>query len=272
MFKVFNLPLTLFFRLLSFLTVHLYQQNNNDMTTKKFAPLKKTTIEVFPAKRTPALPVVKPVINRAAPAPLPRAVLPHKHIENDNAHTYKFIPNLFIGTNKQIPVYTFYIASDGDMVLFGILDNQKVSELVLCSEIVNELGPEMVTRLKIKDIFKTDKDLAKLNIDLDNYVAPIIETPISAPTNRTRIIKSVNPDMVELAELTYGEARRDYIHKEFQGINIDDYIIYDGRNIQKDGKTIYQGILMCDKVNEAAAIKLIKDIIATQKKTTICFL
>ena len=239
---------------------------------KKFAPLKKTTIEVFPAKRTPALPVVKPVINRAAPAPLPRAVLPHKHIENDNAHTYKFIPNLFIGANKQIPVYTFYIASDGDMVLFGILDNQKVSELVLCSEIVNELGPEMVARLKIKDIFKTDKDLTKLNIDLDNYVAPIIETPISAPTNRTRIIKSVNPDMVELAELTYGEARKLFIHKEFGNINIDDYILYDGRNRTQDGKTIYEGVLMCDKVNEAAAIKLIKDIMATQSKHKISFI
>lgn len=171
------------------------------------------------------------------------------------------IKNLFIGENKDIPVYSFYVDTYGDLIMFAKNDKQFYSETVVAGDFtITDVNPKIAN---------------SGNITFLEYVA---DTTVNTDTEdtdtkvvRTRTTK-ITGDVINLCEINYGYARKLFIHKSINGINIDDIITYNSNNRVTTEKTYYEGILSCSISNEDMAKDLIGKILKTDKKAFVSWL
>ena len=153
-----------------------------------------------------------------------------KNVSNDGNGlvAIKTIPNEFNGDKSDIPVNVSYVSSDGDIV--------KISKL-------------------------TNTTLVEFDLDPKN-IPEVIDEPSSKRTINTRTKIKFSGDEVELCKINYGYARKFFIHKVFNGVEIDSIIKYEPRNYKNEkNKTIYEGILTCVKENLDIAKDLISNVI-----------
>ena len=195
------------------------------------------------------------------------------------------IKGLFIGAKKDIPVYSFYVDSYGDLVMHGILTRTRKiiydtpvghpEEFKLIHESYQVSETVCSGEFTISNQQYIKKELiansGTVIITEPMYVETVTDTDIEENDNtvtRTRTVhKALTGDILTLCSLTYGDGRKVREHETSKGI-----VEYVAQNKPKEGGGfIYEGILTCAKENEALAISIIKNIVKEWKKSTICW-
>ena len=234
-------------------------------------PIEKTT-----DVKTPSSVIV-------APAPVLRIKQ-----ENDNTVSHSNekktpIKGLFIGVNKDIPVHSFYIDSDGDLHMFGIFSRTRKiiydtpvghpEEFKLIHESFNHCETVCKGDFTISNQQYIKKELVA-NSGTITFIEPVYvesendtDTEIEETVIRTRSInKALTGDVIELCDINYGYYRK---HK----VLLDTVFSYRHDNKVVPGqKTIYEGVLSCNTANEQIARDIIKQMMNIDKKAFVNFL
>ncbi len=158
------------------------------------------------------------------------------------------IKGLYMGHTNQIPVFSYNTDSDKDMCKRGMFGNSTICEILDKSE------------------FEVDKHGNITYIENPIFEEPIIEISNVVEHTRTRVIKKpLTDEETEICEINYGYARKFFIHKSYDGTNIDEVLRYEGRNRVTPEQTYYEGILICAKGSEDKAKNFIQEILKTDK-------
>ena len=220
-----------------------------------------------------------------APAPVLRIKQ-----ENDNTVSHSNekktpIKGLFIGVNKDIPVHSFYIDSDGDLHMFGIFSRTRKiiydtpvghpEEFKLIHESFNHCETVCKGDFTISNQQYIKKELVA-NSGTITFIEPVYvetaETDIEENDSKETLIrsravsKSLTGDVIELCEINYGYYRK---HKQM----FDTLFSYKHDNkITPGEKTIYEGILICKTTDIDMAKDLIKQVLHIDKKVFVNYL